>query len=55
MVIHSRNGHYGKKCSIGQDDEVQRLGKPTFATFFTIMAITGVNNLVIFTVMCALQ
>ena len=48
MVIHSHNGHYGKKCSIGRDDEVQRSQKLTFATFFTVMAITGVNNLVIF-------
>ena len=47
-IIHSRNGHYGKKCSIGQYDKVQRLQKLTFATFFTVMAITGVNNFVIF-------
>ena len=48
MVIYSHNGHYSKKRLIGQDDEEQRSQKQTFATFFTIMAITGVNNLVIF-------
>ena len=48
MVIQYCNGDYGKKSSIGQCNEVQRLQKLTFATFFTIMAITGVNNLVIF-------
>ena len=46
-IIHSRNGHYGKKCSIGRYDKVQRSQKLTFATFFTVMAITGVNNFVI--------
>ena len=48
MVIHSHNGHYGKKCSIGWHDEVQRSQKPTFPTFFTTITIMGVNNLVIF-------
>ena len=47
-IIHSRNGHYGKKCSTGWYDNVQGSQKPTFATFFTVMAIMGVNNFVIF-------
>ena len=37
-----------KKSSIGRDDEVQRSGKLTSATFFIVMAIMRVNNLVIF-------
>ena len=47
-IIHSHNGHYGKKCSTGQYDNVQRSQKPTFATFFTVMGITEVNNFVFF-------
>ena len=47
VIIHYPNAHYGKKCMKGHGREVQRLQNLTFCTFFTIMAITVVNNYVI--------
>ena len=45
QIIHSHNGHYGKKCCKGQFSWPLYLVVPTYWTFFTVMVITGVNNL----------